>query len=169
MSGKFRIFISSVQKELAAERSAVYLGLFGSEYGFEDAAGISPTEREFDHAREKGKERLVFVKGSDDKTRHPKMRTLIASASEQLNRRRFNGIPELTALVYASLVEYLVANGAVRTKPFDAAACPDAALTDLSRVKISDFLTRARVERGYPLGPGTPVNKGAGPPEPPRR
>lgn len=201
MSEKSRIFVSSVQKELAAERravrdfvegdallrrffdiflfedlpasgwrpdelylsevesSAVYIGIFGSEYGYEDAAGISPTEREFDHATAKGKERLIFVKGSDDKTRHPKMRALIGKASDQLNRRRFRSIPELTALVYASLVEYLVANGAVQTKPFDAAACPDAALTDLSRGKIVEFLARAQAERGYPLGPRTPMNK----------
>ena len=81
-----RIFISSVQKELAVERRAVrdfvegdallrrfftvflfedlpagdqradevylgevdrcdvYVGLFGNDYGFEDAAGVSPTE-----------------------------------------------------------------------------------------------------------------------------
>ena len=87
-----RIFISSVQKELADERkalkqyiqgdallrrffevflfedlpasdrradnvyldqvdrSSIYLGLFGIEYGFEDASGMSPTEREFDRA-----------------------------------------------------------------------------------------------------------------------
>ena len=29
-------------------RCAVYLGLFGQQYGFEDTAGVSPTEREFD-------------------------------------------------------------------------------------------------------------------------
>ena len=125
------------------ERSDVYLGIFGNEYGNEDQEGISPTEREFDHATAKGKERLIFVKGSDDKARHPKMRSLIVKASEQINRRRFDGIPGLTSLIYASLVEYLVAKGDVRTKPFDAAACPDAALSDLSREKIADFLARA--------------------------
>jgi len=195
------IFISSVQKELAAERravhdfiegdallrrffevflfedlpasgrrpdelylaeverSAIYLGLFGNEYGSEDAAGISPTEREFDHATALGKERLVFITSSDDKARHPKMRALIAKASDQLNRRRFGSIVELTTLVYASLVEYLVVNGTVQTKPFDAAACMDAALKDLSREKVADFLARAQIERGYPLGPKTPMNK----------
>ena len=108
MSGKKRIFISSVQKELAAERRALkdyiqgdpflgrffevflfedlpasgrranavylkevdrcdmYLALFGNEYGYEDADGLSPTEeREFDHATAAGKERLVFIKGND--------------------------------------------------------------------------------------------------------
>jgi len=109
------IFISSVQKELAAERRAlknyiqgdallsqyfdvflfedspasgrradevylkevdrcdVYLGLLGDEYGYEDAKGVSPTEREFDRATAAGKERLVFVRGEKDSTRHPKM------------------------------------------------------------------------------------------------
>ena len=31
-------------------RSDIYLGLFGHEYGSENGTGISPTEREFDHA-----------------------------------------------------------------------------------------------------------------------
>lgn len=31
-------------------RSDIYLGLFGREYGSEDGEGLSPTEREFDHA-----------------------------------------------------------------------------------------------------------------------
>jgi len=30
------------------EQCDIYLGIFGNEYGFEDADGISPTEREFD-------------------------------------------------------------------------------------------------------------------------
>src|SRR3989454_7136248 len=108
-----RIFISSVQKELQAERQAVrefvrgdallrrffdvflfedlpasdrraddvyldeagrcaiYLGLLGDEYGSEDAAGVSPTEREFDHATALGKTRLIFVKSTDHEGRHP--------------------------------------------------------------------------------------------------
>src|SRR5262245_7548163 len=117
-----RIFISSVQKELAnerralkdylqgdpllrrffevflfedlpasdrrvdevylreVERCAIYLGLFGRDYGFEDQSGVSPTEREFVHATECGKERLLFVVGSDDAGRHPKMLNLIRRA-----------------------------------------------------------------------------------------
>ena len=87
-----KIFISSVQREFAAERrevaeyirqdavmrrffepflfeelpardvsseqaylaevadTDVYLGIFGTDYGYEDAEGISPTEREYDCA-----------------------------------------------------------------------------------------------------------------------
>ncbi len=28
----------------------IYLGLFGTSYGYEDSKGVSPTEREFDYA-----------------------------------------------------------------------------------------------------------------------
>ena len=57
------------------DRCALYVGLFGQEYGFEDVAGVSPTEREFDRATAAGKDRRVFVIGSDT-TRHPKMQAL---------------------------------------------------------------------------------------------
>jgi hypothetical protein len=139
------------------DRPALYVGLFGNAYGFEDAEGVSPTEREFDRATQQGKPRLIFVKGVDDRVRHPKMAALVRRAGEQLIRRRFSGIPELTAALYASLVEHLERTGRLRTKPFDAAACPDATLTDLSAEKLNWFLSRAQSERGYPLPPGTPV------------
>ena len=173
-----RIFISSVQKELAAERAAVrdflrgdallrrffdvflfeelpasdrraddvyleqvrrcdiYVGLFGDEYGAEDADGLSPTEREFDSATSAGKVRLIFVKGTSDKSRHPKMQALIRKAGGQLIRRRFTGLQDLTAAFYASLVEHLERTGALRTVPFDAAACPRASLDDISEDRI---------------------------------
>lgn len=195
------LFISSVQKELAAERLAVrdfvrgdpllrrffevflfedlpasdrradqvyleqvercgvYIGLFGREYGAEDAGGLSPAEREFDRASAKAKPRLVFVKGQDDKGRHPKMLALIRKAGAQLIRRRFVAIADLTAAVYASLVKYLEQTGGLRTKPFDASACPDAVLSDLSREKLAEFLAVARTERGYAIGPRTPTAK----------
>jgi len=192
-----RIFLSSVQKEFAAERRAlkdyihgdpllsqffevflfedvpaadrradsvylfevdrcgIYVGLFGNEYGFADAAGLSPTEREFDRATLKSKPRLIFVKGTEDWQRHPRMKALIRRAGNQLIRRRFGSIPELNAALYASLVNLLKGSGAIRTGPFDASACSRATLADLSKRKLSDFLARAQAERGYPLGPKT--------------
>jgi predicted HTH transcriptional regulator len=198
---RFRIFISSVQKELAAERRAiqeyvegdallrrffsvflfedlpasgrrpehvylkevdrcdVYLGLIGNEYGREDAKGVSPTEREFDRATAAGKERFVFVKGVDDHARHEKMRAFLRKAAEQVIRRRFDSTVELTALVYAGLVDYLGHTGALQVRPFDAAACPQATLKDISAEKLADFLERAQRDRGYALGPKTPVRK----------
>lgn len=88
-------------------RSDIYLGLFGHEYGSEDSTGISPTEREFDHATRVGSHRLVFLKIVNDSARYPKMQSLIAKAQSGLIRKRFNTIAELKAGVYAALVEYL--------------------------------------------------------------
>ncbi len=193
-----RIFISSVQKEFAAERRAlkqyiqgdallrrffdvflfedlpasdrradnayldqvdrcaIYLGLFGNEYGFEDAAGVSPTEREFDRATAQGKTRLIYVKGQDDKSRHPKMLALIRKAGTQLIRRRFENLAELNTAVYASLVDFLEASGALRTTPFDKTPGRDASAADIAEEKLGWFLETARRERNLSLPQNTP-------------
>ncbi|MBI3850442.1 MAG: DUF4062 domain-containing protein [Verrucomicrobia bacterium] len=193
------IFISSVQKELAAERRAVkdyvegdallrrffqvflfedlpasdrraddvyldavdrcvvYVGLFGSEYGNEDAEGFSPTEREFNKATALGKTRFIFVKGANDRDRHPKMRALIGKAGAQLIRRRFTGIPDLTAALYASLVEQLENSGVIQDRPFEERPCPGATLDDIDAEAVAGFVRRARHERQFPLPEGVPV------------
>ncbi len=195
------LFISSVQKELQAERRAVktfvqndpllrrffdvflfedlpagdrradevyleqveqcdfYVGLFGNEYGSEDAEGLSPTEREFDLATGKGKPRLIFVKGADDRARHPKILKLIRKAGAQLIRRRVADQNDLTAALYAALVEQMEQGGELRTLPFDASACPRATLNDLPQEKIQTFLEVARRERNYPLSAKTTREK----------
>jgi len=196
---KLKIFISSAQKELAAERQAlkafiegdallrrffdvflfedlpatsrraddvyldevdrcnIYVGLFGDVYGMEGPDGLSPTEREYECATAHGKHRLIYVKGSDDANRHPRMQALIRKAGEQIIRRRFSSIPELTAALYASLVEELIRSGAIHTGPFDAAACRGSTLADISSDKVAAFLARAQQARGYALGPSTPM------------
>lgn len=72
------------------ERPDIYVGLFGSEYGTEDDAGVAPTGREFDHAAAVSKNRLVFVKGVGDRARNPKMQALIDKAQASVIRNRFN-------------------------------------------------------------------------------
>jgi ATP-dependent DNA helicase RecG len=141
------------------ERCDLYLGLFGSEYGSEDSEGFSSTEREFDVATTRGKTRLILVKGKDDNKRHPKMRALIRKAGSQLIRRRFTGISDLTAALYAALVEHLERTGELRTLPFDASACPRAVLADISTKRMRHFLTSARRERNHVLSEKTPLEK----------
>jgi hypothetical protein len=138
------------------DRCAAYVGIFGNEYGFEDAEGLSPTEREFDRATLHGKPRLIFVKGEDDRARHPKMGNMVRKAGAQLIRQRFGNIPELTAGLYASLVEHLERQGSLRTRPFDASACLQASLADISEEKVRWFLKQARWERQFVLGESTP-------------
>jgi ATP-dependent DNA helicase RecG len=199
-SSKSLIFVSSVQKELAAERRALkeyvhndpllsrffevflfedtpaadrradqvylpevdrctlYCGLFGNDYGFENAAGVAPTEQEFNRASAAGKTRLIFVKGTDDKARHPKMRALISKAGGQLIRRRFETIAELTAALYASLVEFLDARGTIQSRPFEDRPAPGASLDDIDAGAVATFVRRARAERQFPLPPDAPLN-----------
>ena len=137
------------------DRCEVCVGLFGNDYGFEDAAGVSPTEREFDRATTRGKVRLVpgVVKGADDRARHAKMATLMRKAGDQLIRRRFGSAQELMAALYASLVDHLERTDRLRVKPFDAAACAEAVQDDLSPDKLDLFLARAQTQRGYMHGP----------------
>ncbi len=137
-------------------RCPIYVGIFGQEYGQPDPAGLSPTELEFDQATALGKTRFIFVKGADDHGRDPKIRALIGKAGGQLIRRRFTGLADLTAALYASLVEHLERTGRLRTRPFDAAACPDATIADLGEDKIKWFLGIAGRERQYPLREETP-------------
>lgn len=139
------------------DRCAIYLGLFGNDYGFEDAEGLSPTEREFDRATVQGKPRLAFVKGTDDRQRHPKMQTLIHKAGDQLIRRRFNDSAELNAALYASLVDHLESCGIIQTRTFDERPCTDATLDDLDAHAVADFVRLARFGRQFPLPENAPL------------
>ena len=44
----------------------VYIGLFGNDYGFEDAEGFSPTQREFDLATSQHKQRRCLKAGLNE-------------------------------------------------------------------------------------------------------
>ncbi len=141
------------------DRCTIYIGLFGKEYGIENADGLSSTEREFDRATERYKTRLIYIKGDEKVDRHPKMAALIDKAGPQLIRRRFDGPSGLTTAVYASLVDLLEATGGLRTRPFDASACPDATIQDISEENVRWFLGRARNERKFALDQNTPVEQ----------
>ena len=133
------------------EACDIYIGIFGNEYGHEDADGLSPTEREYLHATKLRRTRLIFVWGQEDKTRSAKMKNLIRRASAELVRRRVADMPSLNAEVYASLVDYLDQRGAFKLAPFDTSACDKASFSDLSRKRIDWFLDTARRARGFPL------------------
>ena len=138
------------------DRCDIYVGLFGRDYGSEDAEGVSPTEREFERATESEKHRLIFVKGADSSGRHRKMEALITRAQAGLVRRRFATPPELIAGLYASLVQYLEARELLRFGPFDAAACSGATLDDLDLEDMYRFIRIARRARQFPLPADTP-------------
>ncbi len=137
------------------EQSDIYVGLFGNDYGSEDADGISPTEREFDQATASGVHRLIFVKGTNDDNRHLKMQVLIRKAQSGLIRKRFNTSEELITALYTALVEYLDGRNLVRSEPFDAAPCLKASLDDLDIERMGWFIRTARGVREFPLTEST--------------
>lgn len=133
------------------EQSDIYVGLFGDDYGSEDAEGVSPTDREFDQATANDVHRLIFVKGTNDDNRHPKMQALIRKAQAGLIRKRFNTSEELVTALYAALVEYLDSEDLIRSEPFDAAPCLKASLDDLDAEQMTRFIRIARGARAFPL------------------
>lgn len=133
------------------ERCDIYLGIFGYEYGFEDANGISPTEHEYEHACHHRKTRLVYIWGSDDKHRNLKMQQLVTRIGGELTRRRVEDVSALTSEVYSSLVDHLDRIGDLRVPPFDTSICDRASLKDISRKRVEWFLDTARRERSFPL------------------
>ncbi|OQX00176.1 MAG: hypothetical protein BWK74_00395 [Desulfobacteraceae bacterium A6] len=186
LANRYRVFISSVQKELASERRAIkefithdpllskfisdvflfedipasdrkpddiyleevkvcdiYIAILGNEYGSKNKDGKSPTQLEFEYATKTHRERLIFVKGSDDKAREPDMAALVSKAGRQITRRRFSDTPGLIREVYSSLVESLEERHALRTTPFDGSICEGATLRDVDNRAIADFVETA--------------------------
>lgn len=133
------------------ERCHIYLGLFGREYGYEDQEGLSPTEREFNHAGLHHKTRLIFLTNHKKEERDTKEVDLIKKADGMIVRKCFGTFSELKAAVYESLIRYLEEKELIRTTPFDATVHPVARMDDLEMEKIREFVTIARRKRNFPL------------------
>lgn len=134
--------------------SDIYLGLFGSEYGFEDAEGVSPTEREYDLATECGKYRLAFVKRTAAHNRMPKERTLIAKVEREVTRKTFSSLAMLKKMVYEALFRYLQDRDVVNVRPFDGSYSLGVKLEDLDPERIANFVRMVRVAGKVTFAPG---------------
>ena len=157
----FNVFIFEEMPAIAQSASQVYLGeveqtdiylaLLGEKYGYEDADGVSPTEREFDLATKLHKDRLIFIKRMDVVNRHPKEVAFVRKAEQCVVRKSFGDYEELRSAIYASLVRYLEENEYLRLLPFDATLHPTATIEDIDDEKVDVFVERARKKRAYPL------------------
>jgi ATP-dependent DNA helicase RecG len=140
------------------EHCDIYLGLFGKDYGYEDSEGISPTEREFDHAGLHYKNRLIFLSNHKHSERHPKELALVKKAEQVVVRKQFASIIELKTAVYASLIHYLEEKEFIRTGPFDAMVCHTATDSDIDFEKVRQFVHIAKAKRAFPLSAESPVS-----------
>lgn len=136
------------------KRCDIYLGLIGNEYGFEDAEGISPTEREYDEATRLGMPRLMFVLDAEGAGRAPKESAFLSKISAELIRSRCSDQSSLLLEIYSSLDALLLEQGTYRLEAFDASACNGATLADVDEKKVSWFVERARTLRSANLEEG---------------
>lgn len=132
------------------ERCDIYIGIFGQDYGYEDAEGISPTEREYDYASQLHKIRFVFLKNVSSE-RHSKENILIKKAEQSVIRKSFETPEQLKTAVYATFVRYLEDNEFIRTTPFDVTLNNDATIEDLDEEKIRNFIYVANRKRAFPF------------------
>lgn len=133
----------------AASQCDIYLAMLGSQYGYEDEQGVSPTEREYDEATSNHNYRIIFIKNCEE--RHPKEIAFIAKVESSVIRKSFGDYEELRMAVYASLVRYLEEKEYIRLLPFDATLHPTATLDDLDEEKIWWWLARAQEKRNFPM------------------
>lgn len=135
----------------------IYIGIFGKDYGKEDADGISPTEQEFDLATKLNKTRLIFITSHNSAERHSKEAALIKKAEKEIIRKKFSTPIELKTAIYTSLIHYLEEKEYIRTGPFDASANRTADLSDIDSEKVSLFVKIAKSKRGFPLPAVSPT------------
>ena len=132
-----------------AANAEVYLLLMGEQYGYEDAEGLSPTEREYNTATAHHAYRIAFIK--DVSKRDEKEDSFKQKIDSSVIRNTFNSYEELQSGVYASLVEYMISHQILRNGPFDASIHLDANIDDLDKDKIRWFVGLAREKRQFPL------------------
>jgi len=139
-------------------RSSIYIGLLGFEYGFEDKDGVSPTEREYNAAKNKNLPRWVFILSGNETNRHVKEKAFISKIGDEVSRKRFTTLEELKNEVYNSCVRYLKQTGKIETHDFDDSLHPDATAKIIDKIKIKDFVANARIKRNFPLKENASVN-----------
>ena len=135
----------------SAANTDIYLVLVGERYGYEDAEGVSPTEREYDTATINGAYRLAFIK--DVPGREPKEEAFKRKIEKDVTRNPvlFGSLEDLRSDVYASLIHYLTVKGLLVSGPIDAAIHPLARIEDLDKDKVRWFVGMAREKRRFPL------------------
>lgn len=135
-------------EELA--RSDIYLALIGETYGFEDDEGISPTEREYDRAKDLGIPKFVFVSGGDSLKRERKEADFLQKISREVTWSSFTGettaerIDVLLNMVRNCLRDLMLADGTLTERPFEDRIPRDVSLDDIDESKIRWFVTASK-------------------------
>lgn len=128
----------------------------GNSYGYQDAEGVSPTEREYDKATDESKYRIAFICNIMPEQRDYKEQKFISKVEGDVIRRSFKDFEELRSGVYASLILYLEMNEYLHLLPFDATVSR-ATIDDIDEDKIRRFIRLARNKRNLPIAENTNI------------
>lgn len=103
------------------DKSDIYLGLIGNEYGVKGKDGLSGTEREYRRFIKKGAqgEPLIFIKGKDDSKKDKETQKFISTIKNSYIYDRFTSIDNLKTKVLNSLISFLDGKGILSKLPFD--------------------------------------------------
>ncbi len=129
------------QKYLAQiDKSDIYIGILGSQYGEPGKDGLSPVEREFQRATDKGLERIIYIHGKKDLDKEKRMREFIRSISKNLIRKRYENISDLLKNIHESLFDFLQDQGNITFEPFDSLSPQCSTYKDINEDLVKDFL-----------------------------
>ena len=140
-------------------QSQVYLVLLGTQYGYEDTNGISPTELEYEHSKAHHMPGFAYILGENTLERHAKEKAFISKIQNELSYKRFDNVEQLIASVYASLIDLLKHKGLIQLTSFDEALHPTAQISDIDPAKVDNFLGLSNYKRGFPIRQGSSVEK----------
>ena len=102
---------------------------------------------------------LAFIKGENDLLRHQKEKALIGKIQNDLSYKRFETIDQLIVEVNRACVTLLKDKGLIQLTSFDESTHPTAGIKDLYPSKIDNFLALAQFKRGFPIRPGSAIEK----------
>lgn len=126
------------------ERSDIYIGILGNDYGFKGKNGLSPTETEyytFIKLNPK-KDVLIFIKGHDDSLRDEEMLNFISRLKEPYIYKRFNDVKDLKVEVLNSLISCLDDAGKLIKDDFDQSINIEANYDSIDEKEVIDFLNK---------------------------
>lgn len=107
------------------EKSDIYLLLVGNKYGCCKEGELSPTEREFNKAKELGLTKLVVVRGTDNSKREEREVRFLDKVSRDRVRVRYQdseteqAVGDLLDEVRNSLRDIMLDDGILSEKPFE--------------------------------------------------
>ena len=111
---------------------------------------MSPTEQEFDKARELGLTKLVMVRGSDNSKREDREARFLDKVSKERVRVRYQdtepeqAVEDLLDEVRNSLRDIMLDDGILSENPFEDQCLADASLEYIAAVQQRTMWTRFR-------------------------